>query len=106
SSIRIGGGSEPSGGGFRDRKRTRRPFRASNVPTHRWRLDRRRGALFCDGPGSRHSSTGSGASDDETLRGDVSSRSSPSPVNRFVRVHLGVTFVVTCVTAWFSYAYF
>ncbi len=29
-----------------------------------------------------------------------------SPMNRFVRAHLAATFAVTCVTAWFSYAYF
>ena len=30
----------------------------------------------------------------------------PAPLDRFVRAHLAVTFVVTCVTAWFSYGYF
>ena len=36
----------------------------------------------------------------------MNAEGSAAPVNGFVRAHLAVTFVVTCVTAWFSYAYF
>ncbi|MBX3204851.1 MAG: hypothetical protein KF764_07270 [Labilithrix sp.] len=34
------------------------------------------------------------------------STGAPSPTARFARAHLAATLAVTCVTAWFSYAYF